>query len=152
MKDIRIWSTKQGKVLQILAGAHHSTVTCARFTPDEQYLISTSRDNSVKVWDLRTWKQIGSSFEETRYTCPASAGVKNKSDFCVSPNGQFVVVGSQNGAVLVLDISTGEIKVEEIYQGEHSSPVVGCAWMPTNKQQSAFATIDTTGGLYIWQE
>jgi len=52
----------------------------------------------------------------------------------------------------VLEISTGTIKVEEIYEGEHRDPVVGCAWMPLSKKQSSFATIDTTGGLYIWKE
>lgn len=80
--------------MQTITGAHHNTVTCAKFTADETYIISTSRDNTVKIWDVRTWKQVGTSFEEMRYTCPASAGVKNKSDFCISPNGQFVVVGS----------------------------------------------------------
>jgi hypothetical protein len=42
------------------------------------------------------------------------------------------------------------MQIEEIYEGEHMSPVVGCAWMPLNKKQSSFATIDTAGALMIW--
>lgn len=107
MKDIRVWSVKHGKVMATLSGAHHDAVTCAKFTPDEQVIISTGKDNTVKLWDVRTFKQIGSSFEHQLYSCPSSGGLKNKSEFCISPNGQYIVLGSQNGAVLVLDMKSG---------------------------------------------
>lgn len=67
------------------------------------------------MWDVRTWKQIGATFEHLSYTCSASGGIRNKSEFCISPNGQYIVLGSSSGAVLVLDIKAGAIQVEEIY-------------------------------------
>jgi hypothetical protein len=59
-----------------------------------------------------------------------------------------VVVGSQNGAVFVLDIKTGnQCKIAEVYEDEHEYAVVGAEWIPG---QSSFVTIDCTGGLYMW--
>ena len=149
MNDIRIWSTKHGKVIATLQGAHHDAVTCAKFTPDENAIISTGKDNTVKIWDVKTWKQIGSSWEHEAYSCPSSGAIRNKSEFCISPNGQYIVVGSSNGCVFVMDIKSGAIQVEEVYE-EHIASVVGCAWMPQTKT-SAFATIDKSGGLYVWK-
>ncbi len=94
MNDVRVWSVKHGKVMATIDNAHVDAVTCVKFTPDEMMLVSTGKDNTVKLWDVRTWKQIGSSFDHQSYTCPSSGGVRNKSDFCISPNGQFVVLGS----------------------------------------------------------
>ena len=150
VNDIRVWSTKHGKVMATLQGAHHGAVTCAKFSPDENIIISTGRDNAVKLWDVRTWQQIGSSWDHEAYSTPLSGAVRNKSEFCISPNGQYIVLGSNNGCVFVMDMKSGAIQVEEIYE-EHIAAVVGCGWMPQTKT-SAFATIDRSGGLYVWKD
>jgi len=49
--------------------------------------------------------------------------------------------------VFVFNLETG--KIEEIYAGEHSAPVVGCEWDPN--WGSRLATIDQIGSLYIWE-
>ena len=46
----------------------------------------------------------------------------------ISPNGEYLVMGSQTGSVFVLDIKKQQIQVEEIYDDEHMSPVQGCIW------------------------
>lgn len=55
MKDVRVWSTKHGKVMGTITGAHEGAVTCAKFSPDENIIVSTGRDNKVKLWDVRNW-------------------------------------------------------------------------------------------------
>jgi WD40 repeat protein len=32
---------------------HSSNVTCIKFTPDENYIVSTSSDSRVVIWDVR---------------------------------------------------------------------------------------------------
>ena len=64
---------------------------------------------------------------------------------CVSTNSRYIVVGSQNGNVIIYDITTGEI--EEIYEDIHTTTVVACEWQPRG---SKFATIDNLGSLFIW--
>ena len=54
-KEMRIWNIKTGGEIHTLANAHSDSVTCARFTPDEKYIISTANDHIVKVWDVRKW-------------------------------------------------------------------------------------------------
>jgi len=51
---------------------------------------------------VRTWQQlIEPAFEDELLTCPA-ATLKTK--LTISPDNRYVVVGSYNGAVVVLDI------------------------------------------------
>ena len=56
-------------------------------------------------------------------------------------------VGSQNGNIFIFDLES--YKVEEIFTGEHSTPVLGCDWDPT--WGSRLATIDQMGSLLIWE-
>ena len=147
-KQIRFWSCKnEGKVVHTIENAHGSIVTCARFTPDENLVISTGHDHTVKVWDVRKWQEIYKpSFENDEYTCPSPI---NHTKLAISPNSQFVVIGSQNGVVLVLDIKKGHWKVEEIFEDIHTDPVIGVEWQPRG---NLFATIDRSGGLYTWKD
>jgi len=92
------------------------------------------------VFDIRTWKQL-SVLDHSSYFCSS-----NTNKLCVSPNSQYAVVGSKNGAVVVFDIKKS--KLVEVYE-EHITPVVACEWQPRG---STFATVDTTGGLYVWQD
>lgn len=123
--------------------AHMDAVTCVKMTPNENIVVSTGKDHTVKLWDVRTWKQLGSTFEHSAYTTALAGGCR-KSEFCISPNGQYIVLGSNDGSVIVLDIANGKIQMEEVYCDEHRLGVVGAAWMPSTKN-STFATIDKSG-------
>lgn len=84
LKDMRFWNLGSGQVVHTLKNAHLDYVTCARFTPDERYVVSTAQDHMVKVWDVRTWKQLyGPGFEDELYTCPNGV---NSTKLCISPN------------------------------------------------------------------
>ena len=56
MKDIKIWSSKQAKCVSEIKSAHNGEISCLRFTSNDNVLASSSRDNTVKLWDVRTWK------------------------------------------------------------------------------------------------
>jgi WD40 repeat protein len=70
-KDVRVWSAPTGKVIMDLKGIHSDLVTCAKFASCagvmDSILVTTGRDNSVKIWDVRTWKQVGATFTHSRY-------------------------------------------------------------------------------------
>jgi len=79
-------------------------------------------------------------FYHDNYRCSS-----NTNRLAVSPNGRYVVVGSQNGNVIVYDTKTQDI--EEIYEHQHKTAVVSCEWQPRGNK---FATIDNLGSLFIW--
>jgi len=70
-KDVRIWSAQTGKVISDLKGVHSDLVTCAKFASSsgmtDSIMVTTGRDNSIKIWDVRTWKQVGTTFTHSRY-------------------------------------------------------------------------------------
>ena len=51
--SIKIWNSKTKDALFKIEDAHADPVSCVRITPDERCIISTSKDDTIKVWDLR---------------------------------------------------------------------------------------------------
>lgn len=51
--SIKIWNAKSKEAVFKIPDAHADPVSCVRVTPDEQCIISTSKDDTIKVWDLR---------------------------------------------------------------------------------------------------
>jgi len=52
-KSIRLWNAKTRESIYKFDEAHSDVVCCVRFTPDENYLVSASIDNTLKIWDIR---------------------------------------------------------------------------------------------------
>ena len=55
-KDIKVWSSKQAKCVAELKAAHTADISCMRYTGNGNIIASSGRDNTVKLWDVRTWK------------------------------------------------------------------------------------------------
>ena len=74
-----------------------TNVTCARFTPDENYIVSTASDSVVKVWDVRQ-QTLMRSYEHDCMQC------SQKTKVGISPNSQYVVVGTREGHMVYLNL------------------------------------------------
>ena len=110
---VKFWTGKQKECIQEIE-AHDNSVTSVNLTTDGRYLLTTSMDHTVKLFDAKHFEEI-SVFEHEEYI----NGDKT-SRSCVSPNGDYAVIGSKNGSVIVLKIAYDGLQLEEIYQGEHS--------------------------------
>lgn len=53
-REIGVWDANTGK--EIMVVPYDDAVTCAKFTPNELYIVATGKDNRVRLWDVRTWK------------------------------------------------------------------------------------------------
>jgi hypothetical protein len=51
--EAAIWNYQTGEQLFLLEG-HYATVNSTLFSPDGHYLASSSRDGSIRVWDIQT--------------------------------------------------------------------------------------------------
>lgn len=122
--------------------AHSDPVACVRVTPDENYIVSTSKDDTIKIWDLRKQKLL-QTFEHERFQLGS-----NNTRLCVSHNSQFVVCGTKSGSVIFYDLKARELV--NIVSDQHKSQVVAVEWQPKAERNQKIATIDDLGGLIIW--
>lgn len=56
--SIFIWNVSTGKAIMNFEGHKHK-INCAYFNPTGQYVVSASQDNTARIWDVKTGKQIG---------------------------------------------------------------------------------------------
>ncbi|KAG1807117.1 quinon protein alcohol dehydrogenase-like superfamily [Suillus subaureus] len=84
--------------------------------PGGQRIITCSMDHSMRVWNLKSGKQIGEDWRD---------GESAVYRIALSPDGKKVVSGSEDGAVKVWDIDTCEVITKWT---EHTRAVVSVCW------------------------
>ncbi|XP_065055783.1 autophagy-related protein 16-1-like [Rhopilema esculentum] len=115
-------------------------VTSLDLAPDMNSLLVCTRDDSLKLIDLRR-NQVVSTYR--------AEGFKVAFDWtraCFSPDVQFVMCGSYDGGVYVWNARTD--KLEKTLR-EHKSSVVACAWHPNG---SSLVTCDRNKHLIMWTD
>jgi len=97
-ETIVLWDVSSGKLIQELG--KHKRLVSLRFSPDGNYLLSCG-DTSVKIWHLRTGKEISNL-----------GGFKNSgvSVAAFSPTGETMLLGADNANNKLLIINSGEVR------------------------------------------
>ncbi|KIK33548.1 hypothetical protein CY34DRAFT_813523 [Suillus luteus UH-Slu-Lm8-n1] len=95
---------------------HTQSVWGAIHLPGGQRIITCSSDGSLRVWNMKTGKQIGEDWRDGDSTVWSIA---------LSPDGKKVVSGSLDGAVRLWDIDT--CKVVKKWTG-HTKGVTSVCW------------------------
>jgi tetrahydromethanopterin S-methyltransferase subunit G len=77
---------------------HSDTVNCVAISPDGQNLVSGSADKTIKIWNLKTGRQL--------HTLEGHSDKVN----CVviSPDGQNLVSGSADRTIKIWNLNTGK--------------------------------------------
>ncbi|CAI2363605.1 unnamed protein product [Moneuplotes crassus] len=138
---VKFWTPNQKDYIEQIE-PHGDPITSVCFTQDGRYLLTTSMDHTIKLIDVRQFEEI-SEFEHENYV-----NGNKTSRASIAPSGDYAVVGSKNGDVIILKLNTDEIQLEEIYRGEHSNCVNICQWQPNG---GTFTTADMKGSFIIWQ-
>ncbi|EON65052.1 hypothetical protein W97_04287 [Coniosporium apollinis CBS 100218] len=108
---IRIWDLHKRKSAAIL-DSHVSVVRSLDFLPQENALVSGSRDKTVMVWDSRTWK--------IRSTIPVLEGVESTG---FVQDGRFIYTGGENGRVRIWSTATGREVTREQEAGAETEGI-----------------------------
>ncbi|CEG65457.1 hypothetical protein RMATCC62417_02245 [Rhizopus microsporus] len=119
---IRFWDTRTGSGIKELTGVHNGQITSVSMSSDGMYLLTNSRDNTLKIIDIRMY-DILKSFQADSY----HNGL-NWSRSTFSPSGSYIAAGSSDGTLFVWNVNTG--KVERMLK-EHRSAICGVSWNPT---------------------
>ena len=56
-KNARIWDLTSGRILHDLVG-HNGIVTCSKFSPDGNRVVTGGTDATVRIWDVETGNQL----------------------------------------------------------------------------------------------
>ncbi len=129
---IYLWDVASGKIMQQLQG-HTGNVEQANFSPNGQWLVSASRDRTVRIWEVTSGKLI----HTLSHREPVSSAR-------FSPNGNLLVTASWDGTARILDARTGELQV--ILTG-HQGAVLGAEFSPDG-HTLVTASVDGTARLW----
>jgi len=113
---------------------HFNTVRACVFLPDGKRAVSASSDNTLKLWDVETGKEIRTFSGHSSYVNSCSA----------MPDGRRIISASADDTLKMWDVETG--KEIRTFIG-HSSYVNSCSVMP-DSQRIISASYDTT--LKLW--
>jgi WD40 repeat protein len=120
--------------------AHVGEVSGVAFGAGDERLVSAAEDLTVKIWDLRTWKQsLALDIVERR---------ANSLEF--SPDGRRLAVGSGEGVVQILDgtplAGPGDAGQVRTLEG-HGHAVVGLAYSPDGRR---LVSASRDGTAKVW--
>src|SRR5579871_2464202 len=121
---------------------HGAEVRSVAFSPDGKTLAWSGQDNSVRIWEIATGKEI------RRFTAVTGLGAEHAwvASVAYSPDGKSLAAGTMNGP--------GEVEVWELATGKDSHPLrmnrggaVSIAFSPDGKILAA-GTQD--GVIHLW--
>ncbi|HEY9300635.1 MAG TPA: WD40 repeat domain-containing protein, partial [Phormidium sp.] len=141
-RKIKIWclqdetgsESPNAKLLHTLT-AHSHIVTGVIFCPDNQTLISSSRDGTIKLWHWKTGKLIRAIKEDTGAIYAIA----------LHPNAEIIASGSEDKTLRLWHLASG--KLLGTFTG-HTLPVNAVAFTPDG-QTLVSASQDKT--IKVWQ-
>lgn len=93
----RIWDSKTGKQLRLLAG-HTGAVTDARFSTDGRYVVTSSADATARLWRTADGKEL------KRIASPDGS----LAAAALTPDSRQLVTAGQSRALHVFDVESGK--------------------------------------------
>lgn len=111
-------------------------VNAVSFSPDGQYALSGAEDNSVKLWEVVTGRQI-----------QTLTGLESQPiSVALSPDGSYLVSESSNGHVRLWDVDSGTA----VHTFErHSEAVLAATFSPDGKH--VLSGCGQAGTLRLWE-
>jgi WD40 repeat protein len=92
---VRVWDAKTGMPIGKPLAGHEDVVFSVAFSPDDQRIVSGSRDKTLRIWNAKTGATIGTLIGHEDAVISVA----------FSPDGQSIVSGSSDNRVRIWDIS-----------------------------------------------
>ncbi|XP_016390621.1 autophagy-related protein 16-like [Sinocyclocheilus rhinocerous] len=138
-KKVRFWDIRAESIVHELELL--GRITSLDLNHDRTELLSCSRDDLVKIIDLRS--------NAVRQTFNAQ-GFKCGSDFTrvtFSPDGSYVAAGSADGVLYIWNVLTG--KLDKTLDKGHSSAINSVSWSPSG---AYVASVEKGSKAVLWSD
>ncbi|XP_060097928.1 autophagy-related protein 16-1 isoform X4 [Heteronotia binoei] len=138
-KKIRFWDIRtESTVLEMeLLGR----ITALDLNPERTELLSCSRDDLLKIIDLRV-NAVKQTFSAQGFKCGS-----DWTRVVFSPDGNYVVAGSADGSLYIWNVLTG--KVEKVLSKYHSNSINAVAWSPSGVH---VVSVDKGNKAVLWSD
>ncbi|MGH1407494.1 MAG: eIF2A-related protein [Rhodomicrobiaceae bacterium] len=93
------------ETVKIVSSSRPSRITSVAYSPSGEYFIAGSKDNTIRLWEASTRKQIRTFIGHT--------GSVNSVAY--SPDGEFIISGSDDMTIRLWDARTGNVR--HIFKG-----------------------------------
>ncbi|XP_067307492.1 autophagy-related protein 16-1 isoform X3 [Pseudorasbora parva] len=138
-KKVRFWDIRAESIVHELELL--GRVTSLDLNHDRTELLTCSRDELVKIIDLRT-NAVRQTFNAPGFKCG--------SDFTrvtFSPDGSYVAAGSADGVLYIWNVLTG--KLEKTLDKGHSSAINSVSWSPSG---AYVASVEKGSKAVLWSD
>uniref|UniRef100_A0A8C0JQ62 Protein Atg16l2 n=1 Tax=Canis lupus dingo TaxID=286419 RepID=A0A8C0JQ62_CANLU len=136
-QKIRFWDSRVPCCTQVIPV--QGRVTSLNLSHDQLHLLSCSRDDTLKIIDLRV-SNIRQVFRADGFRCGSDW---TKAVF--SPDRSYALAGSWDGALYIWDVDTG--KLEGSLRGPHCTAVNAVAWCYSG---SHVVSVDQARKVVLW--
>ncbi len=137
-KTAKIWDFQSGLLIASLEG-HSQPVQVARFSPDDNYILTLSESDAligeglIRIWDSKTYNLICNIGLDSRI---------NSAEF--SPDSKKIITVSADSSARIWDIATGALLTKCIGHFVPRTKV----FFSTDNQYIAGALTDSTAGIW----
>ncbi|XP_045872397.1 protein Atg16l2 isoform X2 [Meles meles] len=137
-QKIRFWDSRVPCCTQVIPV--QGRVTSLNLSYDQLHLLSCSRDDTLKVIDLRV-SNIRQVFRADGFRCGSDW---TKAVF--SPDRSYALAGSWDGALYIWNVDTG--KLEGSLRGPHCTAINAVAWCASG---SHVVSVDQARKVVLWR-
>ncbi|XP_054650928.1 autophagy-related protein 16-1 isoform X4 [Dunckerocampus dactyliophorus] len=138
-KKVRFWDIRAESIVRELELL--GRVTSLDLNHDRTDLLTCSRDDVVKIVDLRT-NAVRQTFSAQGFKCGA-----DWTRVTFSPDGNFVAGGSADGALYIWNVLTG--KVDRTLDRNHNSAINSVSWSPSGVYVSS---VEKGSKAILWSD
>lgn len=140
-RSVKIFSLKTGEQIASFKDIHDSAITSIDLTEDNNLILTCSRDNTLRLIDLRMNKALSIVLRHDAYMCSC-----DYSKACFVDYDKSVAAGGLDGKVYVWNVEDG--KLQGIFDGGHESYITGCCY---NFLSGYLYSTDVKGNVVVWQ-
>ncbi|XP_036767622.1 autophagy-related protein 16-1 isoform X7 [Manis pentadactyla] len=138
-KKIRFWDIRSESIVREMELL--GKITALDLNPERTELLSCSRDDLLKIIDLRI-NAVRQTFSAPGFKCGS-----DWTRVVFSPDGSYVAAGSAEGSLYIWSVLSG--KVEKVLSKQHSSSINAVAWSPSG---SHVVSVDKGSKAVLWSE